>query len=68
MIPTTVEGVVERVCSKSYIAVLGEEEKAKVIEGVKGVFEKENDRVWMDESKGVFEYPYNTVLVIMRRK
>ena len=68
VIPTTVEGVVDRVCSKSYIAVLPEEDKQKVTEGVKGVFKKENDRVWMDEGKGVFEYPYNTVLVIMRRK
>ena len=67
-IPTTVEGVEDRVCSKSFIAVQTEEEKAKIRKGIKEFLEKDNSRVWIDKEKGVFEFPYKTTIVLMRRK
>jgi hypothetical protein len=69
ILPTTAEGVENRFLSKSYIAVLGEEEKSKVKGKVRGILEGErNDLRWIDREKGVFEFPYRTTLIVMRRK
>ena len=68
IVPTTVEGVQGRVCTKSYIAILGEEEQKKVGERIADVFGRGEARTWIDKDKGIFEYPYNTILVVMRRK
>ncbi|KAJ6256391.1 hypothetical protein Dda_8891 [Drechslerella dactyloides] len=66
-VPTTDDGVVERVLSKSYITALGAGEKEKVESGVRGVL-KDTAKTWIDEDGGVFEYPYATDLYIIRRK
>ncbi|GAW05520.1 S-adenosyl-L-methionine-dependent methyltransferase [Lentinula edodes] len=73
VIPTTVEGVVERVRSKSYIAVLEREkneEYVKLIENVKRLLGKEDgvEKKWIDKEQGVFEYPYKTTVVVARKK
>ena len=60
--------VVDRACSKSYIAILPEDEKAKVVDDVKGILKKGDDLVWTDKEKGEFEYPYRTWVVIAKKK
>ncbi|KAF3927807.1 hypothetical protein ABW20_dc0101565 [Dactylellina cionopaga] len=67
VLPTTLQGVVDRVVSKSYITALDETEGKKVEDGVRGVLKNEK-KVWVDEENGVFEYPYATDLYIIRRK
>lgn len=63
-IPTTVEGVCSRIASKSYISMESEENQKKVLDDIKEIFAKNNDeqlqRRWIDQSAGVFEYPYAT--------
>ncbi|KII94948.1 hypothetical protein PLICRDRAFT_47946 [Plicaturopsis crispa FD-325 SS-3] len=60
--------VVQRILSKSYIAVLPEDKKAAVSKEVQAIVEKGEGKVWVDEANGVFEYPYYTKAVVMRRK
>lgn len=55
--------MIDRVLSKSYIAVLDEEEKAKLITRVQQIVQKGEDKIWIDEKAGVFQYPYQTHLV-----
>ncbi|KAJ3828476.1 S-adenosyl-L-methionine-dependent methyltransferase [Lentinula raphanica] len=71
-IPTTVEGVVQRVRTKSYIAILERERKEEYEElerKVREMLDKEEvEKKWIDMEKGVFEYPYKTTVVIARKK
>ncbi|CDO69549.1 hypothetical protein BN946_scf184785.g54 [Trametes cinnabarina] len=60
--------VVNRACSKSYIAVLGPEEKQKVIDDIDAILQRKDGLKWIDQEKGIFEYPYQTFLVIARKK
>jgi len=60
--------VVNRACTKSYIAVLDDEEKAKVVEDVRGIVKRGDGLVWTDEENGLFEYPYSTTVVACRKK
>ncbi|KAK9894302.1 S-adenosyl-L-methionine-dependent methyltransferase [Cystobasidium minutum MCA 4210] len=69
--PTTVQGVVDRVWSKSYITAQSKEEQDKIAAGIKEILSKQDDggdKKWIDEKEGVFEYPYETNLFIMKRK
>jgi hypothetical protein len=66
-IPTTEEGVCNRVFTKSYAAVLGDEEKAVLKDKLRSVLRLGEDRVWVDEANGVFEYPYKTRLIVMHK-
>ncbi|THU96520.1 S-adenosyl-L-methionine-dependent methyltransferase [Dendrothele bispora CBS 962.96] len=65
---TTEDQVLDRVCTKSYIAVLPPDEKEKVLSDVRAVLQKGEDKEWIDESKGVFKYPYQTFVVVCRKK
>ena len=56
--PATADIAVNRACSKSYIAVLEEDEKSKVVNDVQKIVARGEDRVWIDEGAGIFEYPY----------
>lgn len=60
--------VVNRACSKSYIAILPEDEKTKVVEDVKGIVQRGDGLVWTDKEKGEFEYPYRTLVINARKK
>ncbi|OSC99079.1 S-adenosyl-L-methionine-dependent methyltransferase [Trametes coccinea BRFM310] len=60
--------VVNRACSKSYIAVLGPEDKQKVISDIDDILQRKDGLVWIDEKEGLFEYPYQTFLVIAKKK
>ncbi|KAH0826988.1 hypothetical protein J3R83DRAFT_4647 [Lanmaoa asiatica] len=59
---------VDRALSKSYISILPPDEKERVIQDIKAIVAKGDGRVWIDESKGVFEYPYKTLVVLSRKK
>lgn len=71
-IPTTVEGVCDRIKSKSYVSVLSQEEQDEVCDKVRKLFQSKSDeelqRTWIDKEKGVFEYPYKTDLYLFRKK
>ena len=67
-LPATVSSVVDRVCSKSYIAVLPEGERNKVCERVRELVQRSQDKVWIDENNGIFEYPYTTTVVLSKLK
>jgi len=67
-LPATLDIVVDRACSKSYMAILPDDEKVKVREDLAAIVKKGDDKVWINESEGVFEYPYSTDVVIARRK
>ncbi|KAL1708260.1 S-adenosyl-L-methionine-dependent methyltransferase [Schizophyllum commune] len=64
ILPGTTELTVDRACSKSYIASLPEDERAEVVKDVRAILEKGEGRKWIDEAKGVFEYPYKATVVV----
>lgn len=66
-LPATVDIAVERASSKSYIAVLPDAEKAEVRKDVRNIVEEGEGRVWIDEDKGVFEYPYQVFVVVAHK-
>ncbi|EJD53007.1 S-adenosyl-L-methionine-dependent methyltransferase [Auricularia subglabra TFB-10046 SS5] len=66
-LPTTPDRVVDRVCSKSFISLLPDDEKAKVVAAVRQIIAEE-PKTWINEQEGVFEYPYQTTLIVMRKK
>jgi hypothetical protein len=67
ILPVTTEGVVTRALSKSYISVLSDEERGKVVDGLRNILETEQ-KSWVNEEEGVFEYPYETTVVVVNRK
>jgi len=66
VIPTTREGVVDRVLSKSYITQLSENDRIRLREEIRNYLDEETSKVWIDKENGVFEYPYKTFLVVMK--
>jgi len=66
-LPVTTGGVVSRLLSKSYIAVLPEHERKRVVDSLRNILETER-KTWINEEEGVFEYPYETTVVTVRRK
>jgi len=62
-LPTTVDGVIERVLSKSYISVQNEATRSTLVERVRALFTEDHSKLglrWLDKSKGIFAYPYGT--------
>ena len=68
ILPTTLQKVVDRVTSKSHVAILPEEEKTKVRQGVKDIVQGGDGLTWIAQGEGVFEYPHQTLVVISRKK
>jgi len=66
-IVTSYQGVEDRVCSKSYIAVLPPEDQELLQIRIKDTLDK-HEKVWVDEAQGRFEYPYTTTAIVMRKK
>jgi len=64
LIPTTVEGVCDRIKSKSYISVLPLEKQEEISQAIRQLFKTKSDeelqRTWIDKEKGIFAYPYST--------
>ncbi|KZV64925.1 S-adenosyl-L-methionine-dependent methyltransferase [Peniophora sp. CONT] len=58
----------DRAQSKSYVAVLDKETKAEVVKKIEEIVEKGDGLKWVDKEKGIFEYPYKTLVVIARKK
>jgi hypothetical protein len=67
-LPGTLDIVIDRALSKSYITVLSEDEKAFVTADLKKIVDKGDDKVWTDKSQGIFEYPYKTYVIIAYKK
>ncbi|KAN0076854.1 hypothetical protein V8E55_010709 [Tylopilus felleus] len=59
---------VDRALSKSYTAILPPDEKEKVSQDIKAILAKGDGKIWIDESKGIFQYPYKTLVVLSRKK
>jgi hypothetical protein len=53
-VPTTEQGVVDRVLSKSYVTDLSSEKQAKLEASVRKIVQKGEGRVWIDKEKGIF--------------
>ncbi|KAI0780852.1 S-adenosyl-L-methionine-dependent methyltransferase [Trametes elegans] len=68
VLPATRDIAIERACSKSYIQLLSPEEREKVIKDIDAILQRKDGLKWIDEEKGIFEYPYQTFLVISRKK
>ncbi|KAI0670308.1 S-adenosyl-L-methionine-dependent methyltransferase [Trametes maxima] len=68
VLPGTREIVINRAHSKSYIAVLEPDLKQKVDTDIDVILQRQDGLKWIDETQGIFEYPYQTFLVISRKK
>ena len=67
VIPGTIESVIARALSKSYISVLSDYEQKEVTDSLRNILETEQ-KIWINKEEGVFEYPYETTVVTARRK
>lgn len=65
-VPTTKSAVQDRILTESYITQLSDEKKAILCDKIGKVLEKE-DKKWIDQGSGVFEYPYKTTVVAMKK-
>ncbi|CAD6898335.1 unnamed protein product [Tilletia controversa] len=70
ILPTTKEDAWNRVHSKSYIALLGDEDLTALRKEYDAIMNDtdRNGRRWIDQDKGIFEYPYMTNLNKFVRK
>jgi hypothetical protein len=50
------------------MAILPDEEISKVREELTAIVNRGEDKVWINESEGILEYPYKTDVVVARRK
>jgi hypothetical protein len=60
--------VTDRAMSKSYIAVQPEDIKATVKAEIAEIVQRGDGKQWIDKDKGLFEYPYRTLVVVFQRK
>ncbi|SCV71816.1 BQ2448_4510 [Microbotryum intermedium] len=60
--------VVNRALSKSYITSLSKEKQEELAEKIRDLVKGADDKVWIEEGKGTFEYPYTTDLFTFTRK
>ncbi|KAJ3516618.1 hypothetical protein NLJ89_g1012 [Agrocybe chaxingu] len=63
----TKETVVDRALSKSYIAILPPDKKTKVQDEIRKIID-DSHKTWIDKSKGIFEYPYKTHVVVAYKR
>ncbi|KIJ99676.1 hypothetical protein K443DRAFT_101793 [Laccaria amethystina LaAM-08-1] len=62
----TANTVIDRASSKSYIAVLPPAVKAEVQQDLRRIL-ADGEKIWVDKKLGVFEYPYETLVVIAQK-
>jgi hypothetical protein len=60
--------VIDRACSKSYIAILPPDQKEEVCQKLRNIVRSGEDKEWIDEAAGTFHYPYQTWVLIAQRK
>jgi len=65
---TSLDIVTNRALSKSYLAVQPENVKAMVKAGIGEIVHRGDGKQWIDEDKGLFEYPYRTLVVVLQQK
>jgi hypothetical protein len=59
--------VTNRAMSKSYITVQPKDIKAMIKAEIKNIVERGDGKQWIDEDHGLFEYPYQTLLVVFHK-
>ncbi|KAK0503464.1 S-adenosyl-L-methionine-dependent methyltransferase [Armillaria luteobubalina] len=67
-LPCDVSLAVDRATTTSYIQNLPADVKSRVLDDIRAIVERGDDKVWINESEGTFEYPYQTLLVIGQKK
>jgi len=67
-LPGSLDIATNRAHSKSYVAVLSDEEKELLADDIKEIIERGEDMVWVDKKQGIFEFPYRTYVVIAHKK
>ncbi|KAF8234075.1 S-adenosyl-L-methionine-dependent methyltransferase [Tricholoma matsutake] len=65
---TTLEKTIDRAFSNSYLVLLPEDVKAEIRKDAAGIIGNGEDKVWIDEQKGTFEYPYKSYVVIAHKR
>ncbi|KXN86870.1 hypothetical protein AN958_09465 [Leucoagaricus sp. SymC.cos] len=60
--------VVDRACSKSYIAILPPDQKEEVCQMLREIVRKGENKEWIDEAAGTFHYPYQTWVSLWQKK
>ncbi|THH05762.1 hypothetical protein EW145_g4552 [Phellinidium pouzarii] len=65
---TTLENLTQYVFTWSVVALLPDDEKEKVREGVKEIVQRGDDLVWVYKEEGTLEMPFATQVVVMHRK
>ncbi|KAI0748199.1 S-adenosyl-L-methionine-dependent methyltransferase [Daedaleopsis nitida] len=68
VLPGNKEIVINRACSKSYIAILPPDQKQSVVDDISAIVDRKDGMTWMDENKGIFEYPYQTFVIMAKKK
>jgi len=64
----TLEKLVDRAISKSDVAPLPGEEKDAIRKDITEYIKRGDGKIWIDEEKGVFEYPHQSTVVLAHRK
>ncbi|KAI9509618.1 S-adenosyl-L-methionine-dependent methyltransferase [Russula earlei] len=59
--------VIDRSMSKSYLQVQSEDIKALIKTGIAEILHHGDGKQWVDEDKGLFEYPYRTSVVVFQQ-
>ena len=61
--------MVDREMSKSYIAVLPQDQKATLRDAILKIVDDDGgEKVWINEPEGIFEYPYRADVLISLKK
>ncbi|GAA5942171.1 class I SAM-dependent methyltransferase [Sporobolomyces koalae] len=66
-LPTTEQGVVDRILSKSYITALDEAEQDRIAHEMRQIVQRGQGKQWIEKEQGTFHYPYNTELYLIRK-
>jgi len=66
-LPGTEQSAVDLVLSLSFVAILPDDKKVEIGEEVRKII-RAAEKTWLDESKGVFEYPLKVCVVICQKK
>jgi len=53
-LPSSEQGVVDRILSKSYITALNQEEQEKIANDMRAIVKRGEGKEWIDEKEGTF--------------
>jgi len=68
VVTNTLQEVIDRAFTKSYMAIASEENRIQVRTQLTEIVKRGDDKVWINEGEGSFEYPYVTTLIIIKKK